>query len=130
MHNHIKTLRTSANISQEQMANMLGMTRITYTHIESGKREPKPSELQKIADFFETSVEKILDHSQKSPVVLNSTLEHTKLTETILYVLSKCAGKANFGKIALNKLLYFIDFNYHEKYHTSLTGASYIKMPM
>lgn len=127
----IKNLRTSANISQEQMANMLWITRITYNSIEIGKREPKPSELQKIADFFETSISELVEsHNKVGHYKKKLTVKPTKLTETILYILSKCAARPNFWKIVLNKLLYFIDFNYHEKYHKSITGQRYIKLPM
>jgi hypothetical protein len=53
-----------------------------------------------------------------------------KMMQTILYILSKCAGKPNVGKIVLNKLLYFADFNHYEKYWESITEDKYIKMPM
>jgi len=53
-----------------------------------------------------------------------------KLMQTILYILSKCAGKPNVGKIVLNKLLYFADFNHYEKYRASISGDVYIKKPM
>ena len=127
----IKKLRTDAGISQEQMAKMLDMTRITYNNIEIEKREPKPSELQKIADFFETSVSELVEDHTKPKYNKNTfKVTQTKLTETILYILSQCGAKPNFWKIVLNKLLYFIDFNYHEKYHESITGQQYIKLPM
>lgn len=68
--------------------------------------------------------------SEKSGASTPITSQHSKMINVILYILAKCAGKPNMGKIVLNKLLYFIDFNFHEKYHESLTGESYIKMPM
>ena len=93
----IKKLRTDAGISQEQMAKMLDMTRITYNNIEIEKREPKPSELQKIADFFETSVSELVEDRTKPKYNKNTfKVTPTKLTETILYILSQCGAKPNF----------------------------------
>lgn len=129
IHETIKTLRMQAGISQEQMADLLSMSRITYTHIESGKRELKTSEIEKIAQFFEiTPMELMQTASVSKKIEIRGP--QTKMMNVILYILSKCAGKPNLGKIVMNKLLYFIDFNYHEKYHESLTGTTYVKMPM
>ena len=44
-----------------------------------------------------------------------------------MYVLSKVGSKPNVGESVLYKLLYFIDFNYYEKYEEQLIGATYIK---
>ncbi|MBP6257289.1 helix-turn-helix domain-containing protein [Patescibacteria group bacterium] len=129
VYNTIKTLRTQAGISQEQMADLLAMSRITYTHIESGKRELKTSEIEKIAQFFEVTPLELM-HTRPVSRKIEIRMPQTKMMNIILYILSKCAGKPNLGKIVMNKLLYFIDFNYHEKYHESLTEATYIKMPM
>lgn len=125
----IKKLRTDAGVSQEQMADLLSMSRITYTHIESGKRELKKSEIEKIAEFFEITPMELMQTRAVSKKI-EVRIPQTKMMNVILYILSKCAGKPNLGKIVMNKLLYFIDFNYHEKWHESLTGATYVKMPM
>ena len=45
----------------------------------------------------------------------------------MLYVLSKIGSKPNVGESVLNKLFYFIDFDYYEKYEEQLIGATYIK---
>ena len=45
----------------------------------------------------------------------------------LLYVLNKVGGKPNVGETVLHKLLYFIDFDYYEKFEENLMGATYIK---
>lgn len=52
-----------------------------------------------------------------------------KFKQVALYVLSKVGEKPNFGKTVLHKLLYFIDFDYYEKFEESLMGGTYIKNP-
>jgi len=125
----IKTLRNYANLSQAQMANLLKISRVTYANIESGKRDLKKNEIEKIAHIFELSIENLLEKPvEKIKITKNHPLN--KMIQTILYILSQCAGKPNVGKIVVNKLLYFADFNHYEKYWTSITGDLYIKMPM
>ena len=50
-----------------------------------------------------------------------------KLKQVLLYVLNRVGGKPNVGEVVLHKLLYFIDFDYYEKFEETLMGATYIK---
>ena len=50
-----------------------------------------------------------------------------KFKEVLLYVLSKVGGKPNIGEAVVYKLLYFIDFDFYEKFEEQLVGATYIK---
>ena len=90
----VKSLRKEAGLSQDQLAILLDLSRITYTHIESGKRDIKKSELEKLAQIFETSVENLLHKPQEKEQI---PVDHPlyKMMQTILYILSKCAGKPN-----------------------------------
>ena len=50
-----------------------------------------------------------------------------KFKEVFLYVLSEIGSKPNVGESVINKLFYFIDFDYYEKFEEQLIGATYIK---
>ena len=50
-----------------------------------------------------------------------------KFKTVLSYVINRCENKANAGKTLICKLLYFSDFNYYEKYETSITHETYIK---
>ena len=50
-----------------------------------------------------------------------------KFKQVVLYILCKVGGKPNIGETVMHKLLYFIDFDYYEKYEENLTGVQYIK---
>ena len=52
MKTFLKTLRKSQDISQEFLANEIGISRPTYLQIEKGNREITVSEARKIAEFF------------------------------------------------------------------------------
>lgn len=48
----LKTLRKGRKLTQEQAADMLGITRATVSNYEVGRRSPHISELKRIADFY------------------------------------------------------------------------------
>jgi uncharacterized phage-associated protein len=52
-----------------------------------------------------------------------------KYKNTILYLANKLGGKIK-GKKKLAKLLYFVDFDFFEKYENSITGTTYKHLPM
>lgn len=56
-------------------------------------------------------------------IILNSE----KYKAVLHYIISKCGVKNNVGRVVINKLLYFSDFNFYELYETSLTGERYVK---
>jgi len=53
--------------------------------------------------------------------------DKNKLGELILYVALKCHADPNFGKVKLNKILFYADFNAYMKRGKSITEAVYKK---
>ena len=141
----IKTLRKENNFSQSYIANELGMSRPTYMQIEKGERELTVAEAKKLAAIFSISFEdflagkksqyRVIIEQQKKKIsekpsdlqirVTRKNLE--KFKQVLLYILGKVGSKPNVGETVLHKLLYFIDFDYYEKFEESLMGATYIK---
>ena len=138
----IKALREENNFSQVYMARELGMSRPTYMQIEQGERELTITEARKLAAIFSISFEDFLadktpeykviieKESKKSSVglqirVTKKNLE--KFKQVLLYILGKVGSKPNIGETVIHKLLYFIDFDYYEKFEENLMGATYIK---
>lgn len=58
--NKLKELRKEKNISQQAIADLIGVTRQAYGYYESGARKPDPLTLSKIADVLGVSVDAIL----------------------------------------------------------------------
>lgn len=48
----IKTLRKAKGLTQEELAEAVGTTRATLAGYETGRRNPRLPDLQKIAEFF------------------------------------------------------------------------------
>ena len=59
LENNLRVLRAMKNITQEDLALSLGVTRQTILAIENGKYNPSLELAFKIAEYFETTIEKV-----------------------------------------------------------------------
>ena len=145
IHDYIRNLRESLSLSQQYVAEYLGCTRQTYTQIENGSRDISLGESRKLSELFEVPFEDFV--MEKKPVQLNVQLEDKSkkkpkkaeirisipqnkvktFKEVLLYILEKVGARPNIGMTVLYKLLYFIDFDYYEKFEEQLIGARYQK---
>jgi len=137
--------RKKLGLTQDFLASRLGVSRPTYVQIEQGERELTISEAKKLADIFGFDFDHFLrgeDRSivveiekekkqakEKIPEIRISVPQKNlkKFKEVFLYVLSEIGSKPNVGESVINKIFYFIDFDYYEKYEEQLIGATYIK---
>jgi len=141
----IKQLRKKHSLTQEFLASKIGISRPTYLQIEKGERDLTITEAQKLADIFgvlfddftqgkETPAPKIVLEKKAKPKEVKQEARISvpqenivKLKETLLYILEKIGALPNIGEAVICKILYFIDFDYYEKYEEQLLGATYIK---
>ena len=61
----LKELRIKKNLRQEDVAQMLGVERSTYTKYESGASRPKNETLVELSNFYNVSVDYILEITDK-----------------------------------------------------------------
>ncbi len=123
----IKALRTEYGMSQEYLAGRLGVSRPTLIKVEKGERllsKPEEDRVRELFGLVETHHVRVPQDAMRIAVP-QKKLE--KFKEVLLYVLGKTAGKPNVGMTALYKLLYFIDFDYYEKYEQQLMGLTYFR---
>ena len=62
MENKLKVLRAIKEVTQEQLADDLGVTRQTIHAVESGKYNPSLELAFKLAIYFETKIEEIFQY--------------------------------------------------------------------
>ncbi len=140
----IKQLRKQAGVSQEMVADAIGVARATYASVEADRRPPNLDEIHKLAEYYEVSTASLIsddadvvnesevayERSQEVsdilPREIDPKVQPEKLREVLLYVLGKVGAKPNVGETVLYKLLYFIDMDYYEKHGRSITGLTYI----
>ena len=58
--NNLKLLRKTKGVTQQQVADYLGINRVSYTDFENGKTNIKPVYLVKLAEYFKVSTDYIL----------------------------------------------------------------------
>ncbi|EAC2635061.1 helix-turn-helix transcriptional regulator [Listeria monocytogenes] len=61
---NIRSIREDNDITQQQMANLLNVSQNTYSQYETGKIEWTATALIKIADYFDVSVDYLLDRKK------------------------------------------------------------------
>lgn len=130
----IQNKRKLSGLSQTEVAVSLGISRPTYIKLEGG--ETKPTEQQKaiLASLFDVS-EETFNKNSKALRVADGTIHVqeipkenvAKFKQVLLYIIGKVGSRPNIGQTAIYKLLYFIDFDYYEKYQKYLIGATYLK---
>lgn len=139
----IRELRVKVGMSQQRLAEILGVSRPTISQIENDERKIFADELIKLSEAFNISVDNLLN-IEKSPLIILDEGKKKKKTsqmirinvpqknvdkfkEVLLYILNKIGSRPNVGETVIYKLLYFIDFDFYEKYEDQLIGATYIK---
>jgi len=141
----IEHLRKQHELTQEYIASALGISRPTYIQFERGERDLTISEAKKLAELFNMRLDDLLNERR---VVISINIEKDKsavkkeeneirisvpqqkidkFRQILFYILKKVGGKPNVGMTVIYKLLYFIDFDYYEKYEDQLMGLKYIK---
>jgi DNA-binding XRE family transcriptional regulator len=116
----IKELRNKNNFSQEQVAKVIGVSRPTYTAIESGKQELSLEEAKKLASLFSISVDELLAGS------IPNIQKYKHMILTFLRMNISKDGKIPKTKLA--KLLYLADFAWYYDYLESMSGMQYRKI--
>lgn len=61
MYQHIRDLREDADLTQQQIADFLHISQTTYSRYESGVLDIPSSTLIRLAQFYHTSVDYLLD---------------------------------------------------------------------
>ncbi len=141
--NKIKQLRQEIGMSQEQFSEFLKIGRVAVSQIENGSRKIAAEEITKIAKVFNISTDVLLYAKKDIKVILEEAKEKTpkkeeirinvpqknlkKFKEVLLYILNKIGSKPHIGETVLYKILYFIDFDFYEKFEEQLIGATYQK---
>lgn len=118
---NLEKIRNARDKTQAEVAEFLGMSRVTYAAIENGGRELTTSEAEKLCEFLELNLNDLLNGTADSAIA-----SEKKLSQVYFYVLTKFFPKGVY-KTKLAKLLYLIDFtNFHDNLE-SMTGTTYIR---
>lgn len=113
--NKVRELREEANLTQDQVAEKLGMSRATYIAVETGRRDLSASEIADVATMYKITM----------PELFGQRRNNMKFMQMYFYILSKF--RDGIPKTKLAKLLYLADFrNYYENLEP-MSGVYYVR---
>lgn len=72
----LKSLRKSKNLTQGDLASILGISVSAISMYENGNREPDFETLEQIADFFNVDMNYLLGKSDQTTILNNSPSEY------------------------------------------------------
>jgi transcriptional regulator with XRE-family HTH domain len=112
--NQVFKLREQSGLTQEEVANRLGLSRQRYIAFEKGDRDLTVDELETLSDLFGIS---IVDF-------FNVPRNNQKFLQMYFYILKQIG---NIPKTKLAKLLYLADFrNFYEELEP-MSGVRYVR---
>jgi len=143
----IKKYRLQKSFSQQGLAERVGISRVSLTQLEKGERKVTAEELARFCDALGVGPDILLGRATEPEVVVKKSPEvkerrvnygtalrinvpqknADKFKEVLLYILNRIGSRPNIGESVIYKLLYFIDFDFYEKYEEQMIGATYIK---
>lgn len=83
----LKKLRKENKKTQKQVADYLGITRPAYTAYESGNRQPDYTTLEKLADYFNCSVDYLLGRSNDPRLSADEDKEVDKKVKELMEII-------------------------------------------
>ncbi len=139
----VRELREKNGMSQDALARQMKLPRPSISQIESGARKIAADELIRLSQIFHLPVDDLLNPGREPEVILRTEKEEKrdkppvrisvpqknlqKFREVLLYILNKVGSRPNVGETVIYKLLYFMDFDFYERYEEQLIGATYLK---
>lgn len=140
-HTNIQQLLKDQSLTQESLAEILGVSRPTVVKLIDNPDLMSIGQLKTLGDRCNVSLDYLLDKSNLPTVVFDDenspdkeedrdNIPHNdkvKFENAMLYILGKIGAKPNVGQTLLYKIFYFLDFDYYEKYEEQLIGLTYIR---
>ena len=126
-------LRKASELTQEELAQKLGISRPTLIALEKGERDITLTELKNLSTIFDIPLEIILDEELKTATKVENQDYSQKSFQKFHNLVLSCIkyGSANDGKITktkLAKLVYLCDFASYYHFLKPISGFEYRKL--
>lgn len=127
-------LRVAAGLSQQQLAQHLGVARATYASLESGRREPNLREIRELSRIYQISPDRLInvpaaDYVEEPKPIYAPAKQPEfmpeKFRDTLLYITAAIGARPHVGETVLQYLLYMIDTDYYGVHAEAITGLFY-----
>ena len=102
-------------LTQEHIADVLGVSRVTYINVTKGKRDFTTGEIEKLSAYFNVPIAEFFDQPRNNE----------KFKQMYLYVLRYFQD--GIPKTKLAKLLYLADFSYYYDTLAPMSSVRYVR---
>ena len=113
--NNVERIRSSHGLTQEQVADVLGVSRATYISVTKGNRDLTTGELEKLSAYFNVPIAELFDQPRNNE----------KFKQMYFYILRYF--KDGIPKTKLAKLLYLADFSFFYDNLVPMSGVRYVR---
>jgi transcriptional regulator with XRE-family HTH domain len=112
---NLEKIRYDLGLTQEQVADVLDVSRATYINVTKGKRDLTTSELEKLSAHFNIPIAEFFDQPRNNE----------KFKQMYFYILRHFPG--GLPKTKLAKLLYLADFSCFYDNLVPMSGVRYVR---
>jgi transcriptional regulator with XRE-family HTH domain len=112
---NVEKIRQARGLTQELVADVLGMSRATYINVKNGKRDLTTSDLEKLSAYFGVPIAELFDQPRNNE----------KFKQMYFYILRNFSD--GIPKTKLAKLLYLADFGYFYDNLLPMSGVRYVR---
>lgn len=105
LNQRLKLFRTSSGLTQQQVADVLGLDRSTYAYYESGKTTPDIKSVNKLLKIFNISYYELVDEPDPTAINVSDPSTESEEDNMHIYELSKAEKKliVNFRVLSPNQ---------------------------
>lgn len=112
--NNLKELRKAKGLTQSDLAQIIGISQNNYSYWENDKVKIDNASLQKLADFFNVSVDYILGREENTPTASsNSSLVIPEKYRDVLIACNE--GADDLTQEDIDAIVRFIEFTKNSK---------------
>ena len=111
----VESIRSAQGLTQEQVADILGVSRVTYINATKGKRDLTTGELEKLSAYFNIPITDFFDQPRNNE----------KFKQMYFYILRYF--QEGIPKTKLAKLLYLADFGNFYNNLVPMSGVRYVR---
>ena len=119
----IKDLRLERKINQQELADLLWITRQTYSKLENWQIDPSLWQAVKIAEYFKVDIDEFLPSDVKT--IAKKEIDREKYKQIIKNFIKYWSDDWKITKTKLAKLCYLLDFAWFYNNLESITWLEY-----
>lgn len=83
--NKLRLIRNYYNLTQEEFANNLGVSRVNLVHIEKGRVNPTPTLIKYICLLYSIDIDWLLDDTASQPIIFKQVNKSDMINDIMLY---------------------------------------------